>query len=610
MRAEDASGTSAAGSPWRVMVRAVRLLSHPLRRRLYAAVGASAIMALLEAASFALLFLLIRVLSDESLSLPGFAETIGASTDRDSFLARCGSLVMGLFVLRALGTFLLLRAHASIQAQADEQLSTALFRRYQSMPYLDVLQRNSAEMILNVQQRTAEVAAHGISSAVVIASEGAVLSGIALTLAIVRPVLAAAVLAFVIIMATGFVKVVTPAVRRSARQEYVESGRANLLLHESMGGIKAIKANELVGPFVSRFRAQRATLSAARRTRFLRLRLPQLYLESALLLGLGLLAFVVVRTDSSEIVPTFGILAAAALRVMPSLSRILASVGAIRASESALDAVERDMQPLDDIVENVVDPNSEPSVSLKSDLRLVDVSFRYPNAAQNALVGVTLEVSAGESVGLVGPSGSGKTTLVDVVLGLLPPTSGELLADGDPLTEERLPAWRHSIGYVPQQVFLLDASLRDNIVFGRHGIDDRVEESVRLAQLADVVDALPAGLETHVGERGVRLSGGQRQRIGIARALVTRPALLILDEATAALDTKTEAEISDSLASLHGRTTTIVIAHRLSTVQNCDRIVFLEHGRVRAVGSFEQLWAQDSAFADLVRLGQLRQGMV
>ena len=610
MTSGNVSDERMAASQWRVITRAVRLLSPPLRRRLAIALGASAVMAVLEAASFGLLFLVIRALSDDQLPLPELADILGAG-DHDSFIARCGALVMGLFALRAVGSLLLLRAHASLQAEADEELSTALFARYQSMPYLDLLERNSAEMIINIQQRTAEVAAHAISSAVLIAGEVAVLAGIALTLAVVRPALAAGVLAFLVVMAAGFVKVVTPAIRRSGTEEYLESGRANLLLHESMGGIKAIKANELVGPFVARFRTQRAELAAARRTRVLRLRLPQLYLESALLLGLALLAVIIVQSDSSEVVPTFGILVAAALRALPSLSRIIASIGGMRASESAVAVIERDMQLLDEPPDAPATPHADPTVMLREHIRLVEVTMRYPGASQDALHDVTAEIGAGQSVGLVGPSGAGKTTLVDVILGLLRPTGGDIIVDDLPLTDDRLPAWRHSIGYVPQEVFLLDSSLRDNIVFGRHGIDEaRVEESVELAQLADVIATLPAGLETRVGERGVRLSGGQRQRIGIARALVTRPTLLILDEATAALDTQTEAAITESLAILHGRTTTIVIAHRLSTVQNCDQIIFLEQGRVRAVGSFQELWADDSAFADLVRLGQLRRGAV
>ena len=589
-------------SPWKVMARAIRLLPRSIQRRLIVVAGMAAVMAVMEAASFALLFYLIQVLTDPKAALPGVAGLLGASHNADSFLARCGALVLGLFLMKSAGTLLLMRISAGLHADSDSYLSKALFARYMALPYPEFIQKNSADMIVNAQYRTGDVAANAVSGIVTLASEGAILAGVGVTLALVQPWLAAGVVLFMALVGTGLLAVLAPAARRVGHTEAVESTLAQQALQESMGGIKAIKANELTSKFLESFSARRDALASVRRRKVFLLRLPVFYLESALFLGLGVLAVVIFHTQSRSIVPVLGVLVAAAFRMLPSVSRILGTITAVRNAEAPLGFIERDLAgpPIQTTTAE------GPHISLDEALSVRQVGFRYPGAPRDALAAMTIDIAAGESIGLVGPSGSGKTTFVDIILGLLEPTEGELLVDGEVLTAARLPGWRRTIGYVPQDVFLVDGTIRDNIVFGRQVDDDgRLVEAVKLAQLDTVVADLPDGLETVVGERGVRLSGGQRQRIGIARALYNRPSLLILDEATSALDTKTEAAITDSIEALHGRTTTIVIAHRLSTVQHCDRIVYLDEGQIKAVGTFAELQRERAAFAELVRLGQL-----
>jgi ABC-type multidrug transport system fused ATPase/permease subunit len=217
---------------------------------------------------------------------------------------------------------------------------------------------------------------------------------------------------------------------------------------------------------------------------------------------------------------------------------------------------------------------------------LSDIDFSYPAAARPALVGVSLTIRKGETVGLIGPSGSGKSTLVDVLLGMLVPAKGQVTVDGGDIFED-LRRWQDQIGYVPQSIYLTDDTLRRNVAFGiaDEEIDDAaVDRALAAAQLQEFVASLPAGKETVVGERGVRLSGGQRQRIGIARALYHDPTVLVLDEATSALDTATEREVMQAVNALHGTKTIIIIAHRLTTVENCDRLYRLEEGRIAAEG--------------------------
>jgi ATP-binding cassette, subfamily B, bacterial PglK len=235
---------------------------------------------------------------------------------------------------------------------------------------------------------------------------------------------------------------------------------------------------------------------------------------------------------------------------------------------------------------------------LRKKLHLDGVSYRYPGTAQEALADVDLEIRRGETIGIVGPTGGGKSTLVDVILGLLPPTTGQVTVDGMDI-RENLPAWHDNIGVVPQLVFLLDDTLRRNIALGLGDdeIDDaKVWEAVRLAQLDGFVCSLSAGLDTVVGERGVRISGGQRQRVAIARALYRQPTVLVFDEGTSALDNLTEGELVSSLEKLRGERTIITVAHRLTTVRRCDRIVMIENAKVSDVGSFDELARRNATF--------------
>jgi ABC-type multidrug transport system fused ATPase/permease subunit len=235
------------------------------------------------------------------------------------------------------------------------------------------------------------------------------------------------------------------------------------------------------------------------------------------------------------------------------------------------------------------------------------VSFRYPGSDTDALSDIQVAIPFGSSLAVVGPSGSGKSTLVDVLLGLHAPDRGRVTIGGHDIRED-LASWQTSLGVVPQDVWWVSDTLAANIAFGvpaEHRDRDRLERAVERAQLDDVVSALPDGLDTLLGDKGRRLSGGQLQRVGIARALYFDPTMLVFDEATSALDNETEHRITRTMADLHGRTTLIVVAHRLSTVRNCDQLVFVEDGRITARGTFDQVQQQSPEFARLVALGSL-----
>jgi len=280
--------------------------------------------------------------------------------------------------------------------------------------------------------------------------------------------------------------------------------------------------------------------------------------------------------------------AAAAFRLIPSVNRILAAMQSLRFSRPVIDTLHEELKlgPLN--------PDGLPAKgagstrrAFQSEMRLSGISYSYQGAAGAALDDMSLVIRQGEFVGFIGPSGSGKSTLVDVILGLLTPDAGQVMVDGQNIQQD-LRAWQDQIGYVPQTIFLTDDTLRRNVAFGLREIqidELAVHRAIKDAQLEEFVAGLPDGLETIVGERGIRLSGGQRQRIGIARALYHDPAVLVLDEATSALDTETEKGVMQAVMALQHNKTILVVAHRLSTVAHCDRLYRLEHGSVADEGT-------------------------
>jgi ABC-type multidrug transport system fused ATPase/permease subunit len=318
-------------------------------------------------------------------------------------------------------------------------------------------------------------------------------------------------------------------------------------------------------------------------------------LETSLVFGAVLVVAAAGLTGGrATVLPAIGLVLAGAFRLLPALGQMLSLTNQVQFSGPAIGFAERELETFGAFADEERKSEAlDPPLRLRKELRLENVGFSYPTRPQPVLRDVSLVVRPGESVGIVGPTGTGKSTLLDIILGMLEPERGHITVDGAPLGERR-GAWQLSIGYVAQDVYLIDDSLRANVALGWLGdeIDDeRVVEAVRLAGLEEVVAGLPNGFETFLGERGIRISGGQRQRVGIARALYTQPSVLVLDEATSNLDQTTEHRIVETLASLRGGVTMIVVTHRTASVRHCDQIVYLEDGRVRSAGTFDEIKA-------------------
>ncbi|MEM9258079.1 MAG: ABC transporter ATP-binding protein, partial [Bacteroidota bacterium] len=312
------------------------------------------------------------------------------------------------------------------------------------------------------------------------------------------------------------------------------------------------------------------------------------------------------KGDFRLIVPKLSLYAVAGYRLLPALQKAFKSLGSFRHNLPIVDRLYEAVNNLESVQEFSSQEAISP-LSFQQKIELKAISFKYANAETPTLNDLSLSIKKGEKVALVGSTGSGKTSLVDVMIGLLLPSSGQILVDDVTLSPTNVASWRENIAYVPQDVFLFDDSILNNILMGdptgqRSAGAESVERAMKLADIFEFVQGLPEGVHTKIGEKGVRLSGGQRQRLGLARALYTKPSLLILDEATSALDNVTERGIIDALNNLPQEITTIVIAHRLTTVQHADRIYFLDQGEISAQGTYQELIHANAAFKEMAQL--------
>jgi ABC-type multidrug transport system fused ATPase/permease subunit len=373
---------------------------------------------------------------------------------------------------------------------------------------------------------------------------------------------------------------------------------------EAFGGIKDVKLLGLEARYAERYDAPARLFAESSAASQVIGDLPRFLLEAVAFSGLVLiiLAYLVLQEGRlDDILPLLGVFGFAVLKMFPAIQQIYHGLTQMRFSAPMLAKLHADLTGEDLPPAAVGPPGPVPvPLAVTDRLEMRDVHFAFPGSGQSTLRGLSLSVPAHSTVGIVGGTGAGKTTTVDLLLGLLTPDKGSIMVDGVALTSESRPSWQRSLGYVPQQIFLSDDSVAANIAFGlppEARDKDSIERAARLAELHDFVTReLPQGYDTIVGERGVRLSGGQRQRIGIARALYHDPDVLILDEATSALDTLTERAVIEAVRNIGHAKTIIMIAHRLSTVRDCDTIFLLEEGRLAAEGDFEGLIAKSETF--------------
>ena len=471
-------------------------------------------------------------------------------------------------------------------------LRVRLLRRMASQPYTYFLQRNSSELLKKIFTDVVNYT-NGVLLPLLDTVARALTALLLLaTLFLVQPVIALSAA-----IGLGGFYLITFRLLARKRREVDENLRTHatgfyLEAHQMLGGIKPVKVHRAEEHFLARFAGHSAVL-AKMGARVAILNSARYLVEPLAFAGLvvAVLLLAAKGRDFSDILPNLGVMALAGYRLLPSLQLLYSQLTQVSSMRHAVDEV------YDEFVEAETDGSVSPAISSDAlararpfrwndSITLREISFRYPGASRPILDEFSLSIAKNSSLGVIGPTGSGKSTFVDLLLGLYQPTAGEILIDDDPLTPALVPAWQASIGYVPQDIFLIDDTIARNIAFGLPDTEidpARLREACLTAQLLEFIETeLPDAFDTIVGERGIRLSGGQRQRIGLARALYNGPSLLILDEATSALDVATEAKLLEALRSLAGKLTMVVAAHRLSTIVGCDKVIDLSNKSVVA----------------------------
>ncbi len=498
---------------------------------------------------------------------------------------------------------LLLWVSTRIAFATGADLSIEVYRRTLYQPYRVHVARNSSEVISGITNKVNGVVFGVLLSLLTLVSSTVLLVAIMLALIAIDPMVAS-------VAAVGFgasYALITWMSRRrlhrnSQRIAY-EQTQVVKALQEGLGGIRDVLLDGTQPVYCDIYRQADHPLRRAQGNNVFIGGSPRFAMEALGMVLIAALAYALSRQVGgiATALPVLGALALGAQRLLPALQQIYGAWASIAGSHASLaDAIALLDQPLP---AELLQPAPAP-LPFQKDIKFRSVRFRYANDGPWVLDGLSLVIAKGARVGFVGSTGSGKSTTLDLLMGLLMPTEGELLVDGQPISGNRVRAWQRTIAHVPQSIYLADTTLAENIAFGvpPDTIDmDRVQQAARQAQIADFIESRPEGYNAFVGERGIRLSGGQRQRIGIARALYKQASVLVFDEATSALDNATEQSVMDAIEGLNRDLTILLIAHRLTTVRRCDTIVELEHGRVVAQGTYEHLLECSPSFRSMAR---------
>lgn len=573
------------------------------RRKFCVLVVLTILMALFEVAGVAAILPFLALIGD-----PGMIQTnpvialfarLSGLTDPGTITLAFGMAVLLMLVLgmavRALGTY----AQVRFSMMRAFTIATRLLRVYLHQPYVWFLSQNTAEFGQSLLSEIDLVVRQCVLPAVLMISNITITLLIVLLLFIVEPVVAIGALGLLGSVYAVIYMFLRKRLDRIGKERIAHNKARFQVVQEIGGGIKEIKVMGLEDIALSRFHSPALGMAQTQSLADVMGKVPRFALEAVIyggFIAMVLFMLILKGRQIEELLPLFGLLGLSSIKLFPALQSIYAQLSIIRFTAPALKRLHT----------NVTTLQAAPAYPAGTPLRLTEtldmegLTFSYPDVEKPTLRGLSTQIAARSTVGIVGGTGAGKTTVVDIILGLLTPSGGEIRVDGVALTPERQRDWQNTLGYVPQSIFLTDDTVMANIAFGipPDQVDHAaVEKAARIANLHDfVIEQLSDGYDTFVGERGVRLSGGQRQRIGIARALYADPDVLILDEATSALDNLTERAVMEALHNLRGDKTIIMIAHRLSTVQSCDKILMLQDGVVAAEGSYEMLMENNPAF--------------
>ncbi len=480
-------------------------------------------------------------------------------------------------------------------------ISMRLLKHYLSNNYLFFIERNSSDLGKNILSEIDRVV-KGVVLQALQAISKAILTIVVFTFLIyINPFIA-----IISVLSIGGAYFIFYIISRSYLSTIGEKQSIALFhryrtVDEAMMGIKDIKLKSLERNFIGRFRQPSIDNARFSAQGLVIAILPRYLLETVAFGGIISIILILLSNDVliSEIIPVLSLYAVAGYRLLPAVQNIYSAQSMIKYNRPALMIIINDLKEIEIEEKNELLNEVDQMIKFDKKITVNDIFFKYPKSKKNVIDGISLSILKNTSIGFAGSTGSGKTTLIDVILGLLDPKKGNIIVDDTIINNQNLLSWQNKISYVPQTIFLIDESISSNIAFGikREEIDhDRVAKAAQLANLDRFVEDLPEKYDTLVGENGVKLSGGQRQRIGIARALYNEPEVLVLDEATSALDGITENYVMEAIESLSNKLTLIIVAHRITTIENCDMIYFLEEGKIKDYGTYNELISKNSQF--------------
>ncbi len=574
------------------------LLTPEERKRAILLLTMILIMALLDTIGVASIMPFIAVLTnpgivEKNLFLQFLYEKskIFGISNVDEFIIFLGILVFFVLIISLSFKSLTIYAQLRFAQMREHSIGKRLLECYLSQPYSWSLSRNSADFSKTILSEVNLIIQQAITPMITLLANGAVAIAILILLIIVDPYIA-----LLIICTLGLAYwIIYKLIRKYLKNIGEERLKVNQLrftsVNEVFGAGKEVKLGGLESTYIDKFGKTSKIFAKHQASMKVLAQLPRYGIEAIGFGGMILftLYYLLQSNSFSNALPLIALYAFGGYRILPALQQSYNSISNLRFAGPALDNLCEELK----LNRKNLSKKFINTLPFEKNIILKNISYNYPNTKQTSIKNINMEISACSIIGLVGATGSGKTTTADILLGLLEPQEGKLEVDGKVINDNNLKSWQKCIGYVPQHIFLSDDTIAANIALGfdLNNIDQNaIEKSAKVANLHEfIMNELPEGYKTIIGERGVRLSGGQRQRLGIARAIYTNPKVLVLDEATSALDNLTEKFIMDSINKLRKNTTIILIAHRITTIKNCDKIFLLENGKLTNQGSYEEL---------------------